>query len=89
MKTYGDEVSLQPSVVLHCVKGCLVFALNVNLAVVNIRVLGGRVVAPNDHIPHIVCWNATAHRHLVVPTRKNIFNFCVNVNGKSQVCQAK
>lgn len=52
--THGDEVSPQPALVLHGVVGGYLFAVQVDLGVVDVGVLRGRVVSPDDHVLHFV-----------------------------------
>lgn len=62
--THRDEVSSEPGIVLDGLVGFRLGSLEVDLSVVDIGVLGGGVVAPDDDVLHLVRGHATAHRHL-------------------------
>lgn len=63
-KTYRNEIPLQPGFILHRIEASHVLPLLIHLAVVDVRVLRGGVISPDDHILHKLCWNATTHCHL-------------------------
>lgn len=65
-QTHRDEVSSQPGVVLHAVVDGLLRAVDVDHGVVDVGVLSGGVVPPDDDVLHVVRGNATTHRHLQV-----------------------
>lgn len=62
--THRDEVPLEPGFVLHGVVRRHLGAVDVDLGVVDVGVLGGGVVAPDDDVLHFVGGDAAAHRHL-------------------------
>lgn len=62
--TYRNEIPLQPGFVLHCIEASHVLPLHIHLAVVDVRVLRGGVISPDDHILHTLWRNATTHCHL-------------------------
>lgn len=62
--THSDELSFEPGVVLDGLEAGQLTAGHVDQAVMHVRVLGGRVVAPDDDVPHVAGRNATAHSHL-------------------------
>lgn len=62
--THSNEIAFKPIIILDCIKAGQLTAGHVDLAVVNIWVLCGGVVPPDDHILHLSGWNTTAHCHL-------------------------
>ncbi len=62
--THSDEISFKPDIILDCIKAGELAPRHVDHAVMHVWVLGGRVVAPDDHILHVGGRNAAAHRHL-------------------------
>ena len=64
--THRDEVSSEPGVVLDDLVGSHLAALDGDLGVVDVGVLGGGVVSPDDDVLHVVGGNAATHRHLQV-----------------------
>lgn len=64
--THRDEVSSEPGVVLDDLVGSHLAALDGDLGVVDVGVLGGGVVSPDDDVLHVIGGNATTHRHLQV-----------------------
>lgn len=63
---HRDEVSSEPGVVLDDLVGSHLAALDGDLGVVDVGVLGGGVVSPDDDVFHVVGGNAATHRHLQV-----------------------
>lgn len=61
---HRDEVPPQPRLVLDGVVHVLLGALDVDLGVVDVGVLGGGVVPPDDDVLHFVGGDAASHRHL-------------------------
>lgn len=61
---HRDEVSFEPGIVLHGGVGVLLGALDVDLGVVDVGVLGGGVVPPDDDVLHAVRGHLATHRHL-------------------------
>lgn len=51
---HRDEVSFQPRVVLHRLVRLQLRAVDVDLGVVDVGVLGGGVVPPDDDVLHFV-----------------------------------
>lgn len=64
MLTHSDELSFKPGFILNSVKAGKLTSRHVNHTVMHIWVLGGGVVAPDDHILNMGCRNTTTHRHL-------------------------
>lgn len=64
--THRDEVSSEPGVVLDDLVGSHLAALDGDLGVVDVGVLGGGVVSPDDDVLHVIGGNAATHRHLQV-----------------------
>lgn len=62
--THSNEISFKPGIILDGIKAGKFTTRHVDQAVMHVWVLGGRVVAPDDHILHMGGRNATAHRHL-------------------------
>lgn len=66
---HRDEVSSEPGFVLDGVVGGRLGAVEVDLGVVDVGVLGGGVVPPDDDVLHFVGGHAATHRHLQVRDR--------------------
>lgn len=63
-RTHRDEVPSEPGVVLHGVVGAHLRATDVHLGVMDVGVLSGGVVPPDDDVLDLVGGNTAAHRHL-------------------------
>lgn len=61
---HRDEVSFQPRLVLDGVVHAHLGAVDVDLGVVDVGVLGGGVVPPDDDVLHFVGGDAASDRHL-------------------------
>lgn len=61
---HSYEISFEPGVILDGVEAGELTAGHVDQAVVHVWVLGGWVVAPDDHVLHVGGRNAAAHRQL-------------------------
>lgn len=61
---HRDEVSSEPGFVLDGVVHGRLGAVDVDLGVVDVGVLGGGVVPPDDDVLHFVGGDAATHRHL-------------------------
>lgn len=61
---HRDEPSFEPRLVLDGVVHGRLGAVQVDFGVVDIGVLGGGVVPPDDDVLHFVRGDATTHRHL-------------------------
>lgn len=64
--THWDEFPPEPRLVLDGVVGRHLGAVDVDLGMVDVRVLGGGVVPPDDDVLHVVGRDAATHRHLQV-----------------------
>lgn len=64
VNTHRDEVSSEPRLVLHSLVHARLSAMKVHLGVVNVRVLGGGVVSPDDDVLHFVRGDTATYRHL-------------------------
>lgn len=82
--TYSDELSFEPGIIFDCIKAGELATRLVDHTMVHIWVLGGRVVAPDDHILHMGGRNATAHRHLQDRSIKG-----KKANSGSKICSDK
>lgn len=69
--THSDELALQPGIVLDSLEAGELAAGHLDHAVMHVGVLGGRVVSPDDHVPHGGGRDAAAHRHLQGESRKS------------------
>lgn len=90
--THSDEISCKPGIILDCIKAGELATRHVDQAVMHVWVLGGRVVAPDDHILHVGRRNATAHRHLqdrIIKDRKQIQAFTISSEKQLTVWQLK
>lgn len=63
-ETHSDELSLKPGFVLDGVEAGELTPRHVNHTVMHIWVLGGGVVAPDDHVLHMGRRNTATHCHL-------------------------
>lgn len=63
-RTHRNEIAFEPSIIFDGIKAGELTTRHVDHAVVHIWILGGWVVSPDDHIPHMSGRNTTAHRHL-------------------------
>lgn len=61
---HRDEVSSEPRLVLHSLVHARLSAMKVHLGVVDVRVLGGGVVPPDDDVLHFVRGDTATYRHL-------------------------
>lgn len=64
VSAHRDEVSSEPRLVLHSIVHACLSAMKVHLGVVNVRVLGGGVVPPDDDVLHFVRGDTATYRHL-------------------------
>lgn len=91
--TYSDELSFEPGIIFDCIKAGELATRLVDHTMVHVWVLGGRVVAPDDHILHMGGRNATAHRHLQdrsIKGKKSKFRFqdLLRQKWQQQVCES-
>lgn len=61
---HRDELSSEPRLVLHSLVHARLSAMKVHLGVVDVRVLGGGVVPPDDDVLHFVRGDTATYRHL-------------------------
>lgn len=64
--THLDEVSLDPSIILHGIIDRCLRSILLDIGMGHIRKLGGGVVAPDNHVFHSVCSHAHASSNLSV-----------------------
>lgn len=62
--THSNEISFKPGFVLDSIEAGELTPRHINHTVMHIWVLGGGVVAPDDHILNMGGRNTTTHRHL-------------------------
>lgn len=62
--THSNEISFKPGIILYSIKAGELTSRHIDHTVMNIWVLGGRVVTPDDHILHLACRNTTPHCYL-------------------------
>ena len=69
-----DEVSLEPGVIVDCLVDWLLSVLNIGMG--DVWELGGRVVAPDSHVPHFVSSNTDTCRDLIMRKKTHYDSTC-------------
>lgn len=63
--SYQDKVSLQPAVIFYSFIDPNFLSFHVHLGMVNIRILSGGVVAPDDDVLHIISSHTKFQSNLI------------------------